>query len=70
MTKYTDMYCSERDEHHLDLANQGVEWCPECGELLDWHPEPDANAASFRSPSTYIAGDYPPITGADLVPIL
>ena len=69
MTKYTDMRCSEREEHHRDLADEGFEWCPECGSLLDWHTEPPSNVIPFRSPTTYVAGDYPPISSDDLLPI-
>ena len=68
MTKYTDMRCSEREEHHQDLVAEGFEWCPECGSLLDWHTESSSNVIPFRSPPTY-AGDYPPITSDDLQPI-
>ena len=69
MTRYTDMRCAEREEHHRELIDDGFEWCPECGELLDWHTEPDRVVVPFRSPTTYVSGDYPPITPDDLLPI-
>lgn len=69
MTKYTDMKCAERDEHHNDLMNEGFEWCPECGALLDWHPESDGTVVPLRRPRPCVAGDYPPITRDDLQPI-
>lgn len=69
MTKYTDMGCQERAEHHRDLVDEGFEWCPECGELLDWHPDTPSNVVAFRTPRPVVAGDYPPLSADDLMPI-
>jgi len=68
MRKYNDMGCSEREEHHQDLLHEGFEWCPECGTLLDCHPNSDRTVAPFRSSAPIITGDYPPLTRDDLLP--
>ena len=63
------MRCTELDEHHLELIEDGFEWCPECGILLECYPETVPQPRPTHSFAPVVTGDCPPLTSDELWPV-